>query len=310
MDRNDELGNPGRRLAIGAAGGLVLGAAAGFAGGIAVAGGARPPAPVVVDGAKRFAGKVVAITGATSGIGRATAEGFAREGAKVAFCGRREGLGAEVEQGIRSAGGEAVYIRADVRNEEDVAAFLDGAAKTFGGLDILVANAGITLERPLADFTSAEWDDVVNTNLRGVFYAIRHAVPRLIARGGGEILVTSSSVADLTAPGRAVYTATKAGLVGLVRAAALDYADQGIRVNAILPGTTDTALVRRVAGMEGVPDAVWAVGAAQWAKSNVRGLKRMATAQEIAAFIVAMASPELTYLTGAALASDGGLGVG
>lgn len=310
MDRNDDLGNPGRRLAIGAAGGLVFGAAAGLTGGVMIANAARPPAAVVVDGAKRFAGKVVAITGATSGIGRATAEAFAREGAKVVFCGRREGLGAEVERGIRAATGEARYVRADVRREDDVAAFVDAAVTTFGGLDILVANAGITLEKPLADFTSAEWDDVVNTNLRGVFYAIRHAAPKLIERGGGQILVTSSAVANVAAAKRAVYAATKAGLVGLVRAAALDYADRGIRVNAILPGTTDTALVRRVAGMEGVPDAVWEIGAAQWAKSNVRGLKRMATAQEIAGFIVAMASPDLTYLTGAALAADGGLGVG
>lgn len=102
-----------------------------------------------------------------------------------------------------------VNIRADVRREEYVGAFLDGAAKTFGGLDILVADAGITLEKPFADSSSAEWGDVVNTNLRGVFYAIRHAAPKLIARGGGEILVMSSSVVNLTAPGRAVYTATK-----------------------------------------------------------------------------------------------------
>jgi len=310
MDKNDQVSNPGRRLAIGAAGGLAIGAVAGLASGVALAGSARPPAPVRIDGAKRFAGKVVLVTGATSGIGRAAAEMFAREGAKVAFCGRREALGAEVEQGIKAAGGEALYIRADVRKEEDVSAFLAETVKAFGGLDILIANAGITMEKPLADFTSSEWDDVVNTNLRGVFFAIRQAAPKLIERGGGTILVTSSSVANATAAGRAVYTATKAGLVGLVRAAALDYADKGIRVNAILPGTTDTALVRRVGGMEGVPDAVWEVGAAQWAKSNVRGLKRMAKPEEIAAFIVAMASPDLTYLTGAALASDGGLGVG
>jgi NAD(P)-dependent dehydrogenase (short-subunit alcohol dehydrogenase family) len=135
--------------------------------------------------------------------------GLRPRGLEGAFCGRREGLGAEVEREIRATGAEVVNIRADVRREEYVGAFLDGAAKTFGGLDILVADAGITLEKPFADSSSAEWGDVVNTNLRGVFYAIRHAAPKLIARGGGEILVMSSSVVNLTAPGRAVYTATK-----------------------------------------------------------------------------------------------------
>jgi len=298
-----------RRTALTAAGGIMVGAAAGAAGGMAFAAGGAP-APIRLDGLKRFAGKVVAITGATSGIGRAAAVAFAREGASIAFCGRREGLGAEVQDEIHSAGGKAHYIRADVRKEADVAAFVDGTVKAFGGLDIALNNAGITVERPLADFAADEWDDVVNTNLRGVFYAMKYELPHLVARGGGQILVTSSSVANYASPKRSVYIATKAGLIGLVRATALDYADRNIRVNAILPGTTDTAFVRRVAGMEDMPDAVWEVGAGQWAKSNVRGLKRMAKAEEIAAFIVAAASPDLTYLTGAALSSDGGMGVG
>ncbi|QPM92176.1 SDR family NAD(P)-dependent oxidoreductase [Pseudooceanicola algae] len=302
--------NPGRRLAIGAAGGLAVGAVAGLVGGVAVAASATPPASVVIDGSRRFDGKVVLVTGGTSGIGRATAMAFALEGAKVAFCGRRETLGTEVEGEIREAGGEALYIRADVREDDQVAALVQQTVEAFGGLDIAFNNAGITLEKPLHEFTAAEWDDMTDTNLRGVFLSMKYQIPVMLERGGGTILVTSSSVEHNTAPGRGIYTASKRGLVGLVRSAALDYAEQGIRINAIAPGTTDTALVRRVGGMENAPDAVWAIGSAQWAQANMAGIKRMATAEEIAAFVVAMASPGLTYLNGSVLGVDGGTGTG
>ncbi|MDF1791903.1 MAG: SDR family oxidoreductase, partial [Thalassobaculaceae bacterium] len=204
----------------------------------------------------------------------------------------------------------ALYIRADVREEDQVATFVHRTVDTFGGLDIAFNNAGITSEKPLHEFTGAEWEDVVNTNQRGVFYAMKYELPVMLERGGGTILVTSSSVEHYASPRRSVYTASKRALVGLVRSAALDYAEQGIRINAILPGTTDTPLVRRVAGMEDAPDEVWRIGAAQWGRSNLAGIKRMATADEIAAFVVAIASPDLTYLTGSALSVDGGTGTG
>lgn len=301
---------PRRRLALSAAGGVVAGALAGAAGGIALARSTRTPAPVVLEGLKRFQDKVVLVTGATSGIGRAAAKAFAREGARVAFCGRREALGRALEQEIAAEGGKARYIRADVRIEGDVQAFVRRAVETFGGLDVALNNAGITIEKPLHEFSAPEWDDIQGTNLRGVFLAMKYEIAAMLERGGGTILVTSSSVAHATAARRSAYTASKAGLVGLVRSAALDYGDRGIRINAVLPGTTDTALVRRVAGMENAPDALWAVGAAQWGRGNVKGLHRMATAEEMAAFIVDMASPNLTYLTGSALAADGGTGAG
>lgn len=122
--------------------------------------------------------------------------------------------------------------------------------------------------------------------------------------------MTSSANEHQTSPQRSVYTATKAGLIGLVRFAALDYAEGGIRINAVIPGTTSTALVRRVAGMEDIPDAAWKIGAAQWGRSSLVGIKRMATPEEIAAFVVAMASPELTYMNGSSLVADGGSGAG
>lgn len=310
MDSKDEPSNPSRRLALGAVGGLAVGALAGATGGVALAASATPPAPTVIDGLRRFDGKVVLITGATSGIGRAAAKAFAREGAKVAFCGRRERLGRELEREIKAAGGDALYVQADVRREDQVESFVQRTVETYGALDVAFNNAGITLEKPMHEFDSTEWDDVSNTNLRGAFLAMKYEIPRMLENGGGTILVTSSSAANSASAGRSVYTATKAGLVGLVRSAALDYGDQGIRVNAILPGTTDTALVRGTAGMEDVPDVAWRIGAGQWGRTHVKGLKRMATVEEIAAFVVAMASPDLTYLTGSTLAIDGGTGTG
>lgn len=282
------------------------GALAGFAGGVAfVQGGAKTP-QIAPSASRRFAGKVVLITGATSGIGRAAAVRFAAEGGKVGFCGRRENLGAEVERQIREAGGEATYIRADVRSEEDVRRFVDQVATKYGGLHVCFNNAGVTIQKPLHEYTSAEWDDVVGTNLRGSFLALKYEIPHLIAAGGGTVVVTASSNALATDAARAAYTASKRGLVGMVQAAALDYADHGIRVNALVPGTANTELVRRVAGAMSLPDPVWEAMAANWAKTNVPGLKRMATADEIAVFALALASGDFPYLTGAQLVIDGG----
>src|SRR5262245_9114052 len=243
--RGDDQAKPGRRrfiasAAVGAAAGL-----AGMSGGIVLGQSSTLPAPRPT-GLRRFDGKVVLITGATSGIGRAAAFAFAAEGAMVAFCGRREALGHEVEREIRSSGGEATYIRADVRIESDVQALVEHTVATYGRLNVAFNNAGITLEKPLHEYRVDEFDDVLRTNLRGAFLSMKYEVPHMIAAGGGAIVVTSSSNAIATQARRSAYTASKRGLVGLVQCAALDYASFGIRVNALVPGTTDTALVRRV----------------------------------------------------------------
>src|SRR5262249_58056432 len=276
--KNEKL-EPGRRKVLGAAVGLA-GGLVGVAAGAVLGGGPSRPAPRRL-GARRFESKVVCITGATSGIGRAAALAFAAEGAKVGFCGRRQEVGRAVEQEIRSAGGEATYIRADVLIEEDVRAFIDQVVRTYGRLDVAFNNAGITIEKQLHVYTTQEWDLVLNTNLRGVFLAFKYEIPHLIAAGGGNVVVTSSTNAIASAAGRAAYTASKRALVGLVQCAALDYASQGIRVNALVPGTTDTPLVRRAAGMESVPDAAWRLMSSPWAKSHVPGQGRMATPEEI-----------------------------
>jgi NAD(P)-dependent dehydrogenase (short-subunit alcohol dehydrogenase family) len=183
--------------------------------------------------------------------------------------------------------------------------FVERVVTHYGRLDVAFNNAGITLEKPLHEYTAAEWDDVVNTNLRGVFLSMKYQIPHMLAGGGGNIVVTSSSNAIATTPGRSAYTAAKRGLVGLVQSASLDYVAKNIRINTLVPGTTDTPLVRRVAGMENVPDPVWQLAAAEWARSHVP-LRRMATAQEVAAFALTLASDEHPFMTGAQLVIDGG----
>ncbi len=297
---------PNRRRVLGS---TAFGTAAGLlAGLVAGVGFATPPkaAPVPPQpGRRRFEDKVVAITGATSGIGRAAALLFAAEGAKVAFCGRREALGADVERQIKQAGGQALYIKADVLVEDEVKAFIDRTVAAYGRLDVAFNNAGITVEKPLHQYSAEEWDRVLNTNLRGVFLAMKYEIPHMLAAGGGTIVVTSSSNALATQAKRSAYTASKRGLVGLVQSAALDYAPQGIRINTLIPGTTDTEFLRKAAGMENAPEAVWRVGLNQWVKSNVPGLGRLATAEEVAAFALTLASDEHPFMTGAQMVLDG-----
>ena len=299
----ESVGNR-RNLLAGAIAG-VAGFAAGAAGASAIVGSKKGPR-VVVDGRARFKDKVVLITGATSGIGAVAAKMFAAEGGKVAFCGRRTDRGAEVESEIKALGGEAKYVRADVRVEDDVRRFVDATVQLYGSLDICFNNAGITIERPLHEYTAAEWDDVVNTDLRGNFLALKYQIPHLIKRGGGVVVVTASSNAIATNPKRSAYSAAKRGLVGMVQAAAQDYADHNIRINTLIPGTTDTEFVRRAAGMMNAPDAVWEAAASVWAKSNVAVANRMARPEEIAAAALMMASEEFTFMNGAQIVVDGG----
>jgi NAD(P)-dependent dehydrogenase (short-subunit alcohol dehydrogenase family) len=254
---------------------------------------------------RRFHNKVVLITGATSGIGRAAALQFASEGGRVGFFGRRENLGHQVEAEIKSRGGEATYIRADVRNESDVKAFVDLIARKYGRLDVAFNNAGITIEKLLHEYSSAEWDDVFNTNMRGVFLAMKYEIPHMLVNGGGNIVVTSSSNALETDEKKSAYTSSKRALVGLVQSTALDYAQIGIRINALIPGTTDTDLVRKAAHMENIPDAIWETAINHWGKSHVP-MGRIAQPEEIAAFALALASDDFPYMTGAQMALDGG----
>ena len=301
------LPSPNRRRVLGS---TLLGSAAGLLtgliAGVAVALPPKSPPIPPLPGRRRFEGKVVAITGATSGIGRAAALQFAAEGGKVALCGRRTGLGAEVERQIKDAGGEATYIKADMLVEDEVKAFIQRAVAVYGRLDVAFNNAGITVEKPLHEYSSAEWDRVLNTNLRGVFLAMKYQIPHLLKAGGGSIVVTSSSNAIATQAKRAAYTASKRALVGLVQSAALDYAPQGIRINTLIPGTTDTEFLRKASGNETLPEPIFRVGLNQWLKGNAPPIPRLATAEEVAAFALTLASDEHPFMTGAQMVIDGG----
>jgi NAD(P)-dependent dehydrogenase (short-subunit alcohol dehydrogenase family) len=259
---------------------------------------AQQPAPQPTDAKKRFAGKVVMITGATSGIGRAAAVAFAREGAKVGFCGRRENLGAEVEQEIRQSGGDATYIKADVIQPREVESFVDRIVEKYGQLDIALNNAGDVLSKPLHEITVEEWDWVQHTNLRGVFLAMKYQIPHLLKRGG-NIVITASQHTVATRPGFSGYASAKRALLGLAQAAALDYGQQGIRVNVLSPGITDTPLFQRSTG--GSREKVEA------SRQLADALKRIATAEEIAEAALFLASNDCPYITGTSLLADGGM---
>jgi NAD(P)-dependent dehydrogenase (short-subunit alcohol dehydrogenase family) len=244
-----------------------------------------------------FAGKVVLITGATSGIGQTTAEAFARQGAKVFFCGRREKLGAQVEQGIRAAGGDATYMQADVRKAEDVKAFVDACVAKYGRLDIAFNNAGNDYPpKPIVDTSITEFDDLMNTHARGVFLSMKYEIPYILKTKGGVIINMASIGGHRAFPNIVGYGASKAAVIHMTKMAAQEYG-KTVRINVVSPGAIDTAMLDRV-------KRDWKVTEAQLLAPYPS--KRAGKPDEVAEMVLWLASEAASYVSGANLSIDGG----
>lgn len=250
---------------------------------------------------KRFDGKVVLITGAGVGIGRAAAVRFGREGGKVAVNSLTPKHGAETLRLVQAAGAEGIYLQGDVSRDADARRLVEETVKTFGRLDVLANNAGIVLPGRIDTTSEEDWDRTMAVNLKGAFLVSRHAIPALKKTGGGVIVHTSSVVALKGVKDRAAYTASKGGLLALTKAMAADYLGDKIRVNCVCPGTTDTpSLARRIQAFAD-PEKARADFIAR------QPMGRLGTDEEIAAAICFAASDEAAFMTGAAIAIDGGM---
>jgi len=250
---------------------------------------------------KALEGKVAIVTGASSGIGYATARLFAREGARVVVGARRQAeLDALVAE-IELFGGAAIALAGDVRDEAFARALVETAMDGFGGLDVAFNNAGtLGAMGPTPEVTLAGWTETIETNLTIAFLGAKHQLPALLRRGRGSLIFTSTFVGYTAGmPGVAAYAASKAGLIGLTQALAVEFGPRGVRVNALLPGGTDTPMGQVMAG---TPEALAFV-------EGLHALKRIATPHEQARSALYLASDASSFTTGTALLVDGGVSV-
>jgi NAD(P)-dependent dehydrogenase (short-subunit alcohol dehydrogenase family) len=248
----------------------------------------------------RLKGKVAIITGAASGIGRAVAALFAKEGARVVVADVNDAGGNETlaEIGGTTAGR---YIHTDVSSAEEVEKLVNTTVSEFGGVDLLVNNAAVVLFKKLIDTTPEEWDHIIATNLRSVFLCSRYAIPQMIRRGGGRIVNISSARALATSPLVSSYDASKGAILSLTRSMALEYADDNVRVNCVLPGPVDTPVFRANLRAEGNEEEQYQALAAQIP------LGKIGAPLDIAQTVLFLVSDESSYVTGAPFLIDGGL---
>lgn len=258
----------------------------------------NPLETVAVNPDGRFAGKVVLITGATSGIGETTAKAFARAGAQVAFNGRRANLGQQVESDIRAAGGEATYIQSDVRDPQQVEQFVNATVERYGRLDIAFNNAGIFMTPvEIQDMELANYRDMIATNLDGVFYSMRYELPIMIEQGSGIIINMASVAGHRGFANTPHYNASKHAVIGLTKAAATANAKRNIRINSISPLAVDTPMLRRSFAYQGLTYE-------QMAPNFVT--PRIMTTEEMAQAVMFLAADEATAINGMDLDVTGG----
>jgi NAD(P)-dependent dehydrogenase (short-subunit alcohol dehydrogenase family) len=245
-----------------------------------------------------LSGKVAIVTGGAAGIGRATAEALSTAGATVVLADVRDDAGQAVAATLSEQGHGAMYVHADVVADEQVAALVAQAVERFGGLDLAFNNAGVEgTMAPTHLYSPDAWARTLAVNLTGVWSCMRHEIPAMLARGGGSIVNCSSAAGLVGFPGAAAYVASKHGVIGLTKAAALDYATSGIRVNAVCPGVVDTDMVQRL--MEG-DDAV------RTALMASEPVGRLGRPEEIADAVLCLLSDRMSFMTGQAVAVDGG----
>lgn len=289
--REMEKVDGGRRRALGIAAGAAVGGAA-----MAVS---STNAQAAEGPKSEFADKVLLITGATSGIGKRTAERFAHYGAKVFFCGRRRKLGRRVQDAIRAAGGDATYMFADIREEDSVKAFVDGCVDRYGRIDIAFNNAGVEGNTAARITTDAleNWDDIFDTNARGLWLSMKYEIPVMRAHGGGRIINMASLLGMRVIPFIPAYVASKHAAIGISHAAAAQHAADNIRINVIAPGPTDTPLLAKVT--RGDPARI---------KKFNAGVPtgEIATVDDIAGGVELLASKAGSYMHGTVLVVDGG----
>ena len=248
----------------------------------------------------QFENKVAVITGGASGIGRAAALAFAKQGAKVLIADVNDSGGAETVQAIQDAGGTADYIKTDVARATDVQAMVDKAVKQFGGLDIAVNNAGIGggMMVFLQDGTEADYDQIMGINTKGVWLCMKYEIQVMLQQGHGVIVNTASAAGIVGMPGGAVYSASKHAVIGLTKSAAGELAKKNIRVNAVCPGHTETPMVSTL--IDNRPEL-------QNRLLAFNPMRRFGKPEEIAAGILFLASDSASYVTGMALEMDGGI---
>jgi NAD(P)-dependent dehydrogenase (short-subunit alcohol dehydrogenase family) len=245
-----------------------------------------------------FAGKVALVTGGSAGIGRATALALGCAGAKVVLGDLLEAPGREVVDLIAAAGGEAVFVPADVAEEADCRALVETALSRFGALDCAVNNAGVEQSgRPLTETTREEFDRLMHINVLGVLMGMKHQIPAMVSRGGGAIVNLASIAGLIGFPGAAVYVASKHAVLGLTKTAALEYAESKVRVNAVCPGAIQTEMIERFTGHDAARRAALAAA---------HPMRRFGRPEEISAGILWLCSEESSFVTGQAIVMDGG----